>query len=178
MIEKGKSHPFAGILLPDEEVLWMSSRVSQVALQRREVLYAVFGTVGLFVMTVLLFARRATTTDNAVPFLIHLSYEISPCCSLLAMIFLPTLWALKQRWPTDYDYAVTNRRLLYRYKDHVQAIRLEKLPPVTVSLTGGTHGTLRFDDVFPGWYDLEDAPQLQRLILDAQQQRMQEITHE
>lgn len=170
-----KNHPFASHLLPDEDVLWMSSRVGQVTLQRREVIYALLGTLGLFVVTVLMFARRATTADNSLPFMIHLAYEISPCCSLLAMVFLPTLWLLKGNWPTDYDYAVTNQRLLYRYKDQVQTIRLQNLPPISLLPTGGSHGTLRFGDAFPGWYDLEHAADIQHLIEDARKQRMQEI---
>lgn len=173
-----KNHPFARHLLPDEDVLWMSSRVGQEALQRREVIYALFGTLGLFVVTLLMFARRATTADNSLPFMIHLAYEISPCCALLAMVFLPTLWLLNTRWPTDYDYAVTNKRLLYRYKDQAQAIRLEKLPPISLFPTGGTRDTLRFGDAFPGWHDLENAAEIQRLIEDTRQKRMQEISHE
>jgi hypothetical protein len=171
-----KNHPFASYLTPDEDVLWMSSRVGQLALQRREVIYALLGTLGLFVVTVLMFARRATTTDNGLPFLIHLAYEISPCCALLAMVFLPTLWLLNEKWPTDYDYAVTDKRLLYRYKDQVQTIRLEKLPPISLFPTGGTHGTLRFGEAFPGWYDLENATEIQRLIEEARQKRIDEIS--
>lgn len=172
--EKGKTHPFARMLRPNEEVLWMTSRAQQTAQQQREVIYAVLGTIGLFVMTALLFARRATTTDNPLPFLVHLSYEISPCCSLLAMIFLPSIWVIKQRWPTDYDYAVTNERLLYRHKDQVQTIDLEQLSAVSLFLTGETHGRLSFGEAFPGWYDLEDAPRIQRLILEAQQKRLKD----
>lgn len=167
--------PFAGHMHPSEEVLWMSSRVTQNAQQRREALYALIGMLGLLVVTLLLFARRASTTSNVLPFLIHLSYEISPCCSLLATIFLPTLWLLNEKWPTDYDYAVTNERLMHRYKDRIETIRLEDIPSVELFPTGGTHGTLRFGDSFPGWYDLENAAPLLSLINEARERRRQEI---
>lgn len=173
---KNKDHSFASHLLPSEEILWVSSPVSQMAEQRREVFYALVGTMGLFVVTVLMFARRATAASTTLPLMIHLAYEVSPCCALLAMIFLPTLWLLKQRWPTDYDYAATNERLLYRYKDQVETIRLENMPAVSLILTDTTHGTLRFGDSFPGWYDLEDAVQILDLINDAKRQRIEELS--
>jgi hypothetical protein len=175
MVEKSKLHPFASHLRRGEEILWMSSPSSQMNLERREVLYAVIGTVGLFIVTVLMFARRALTPGNTLPFMIHLAYELSPCCALLAMVFLPTVWALKQRWPTDYDYAVTNLRLLHRYKDQVQTIRLEEIPSVTLLLTGSKHGNLRFGDAFPGWYDLDDAARIQHIIQDARERRLEGV---
>jgi hypothetical protein len=169
---KGKANPFANILMPGEEVVWMSSRVTQTAQQRRDAFYALIGTIGLFVVTAVLFARRATTAPNSLPFVIELAYEISPCCSLLAMIFLPTLWLMNEKWPTDFDYAVTSERLLHRYKDQIQTIQLEDITEVSLLPTGGTHATLQFGDSFPGWYDLENAAQIQRLIYEARKERM------
>jgi hypothetical protein len=174
--KNGKPHPFEEHLRDSEKILWMSGP-PKLSLWEELKISGFFIFFGLWL--IMAFFVGLVTLQGYTP---HRE-SLESAFRLLILITLPLVFVfrwleLRQRSEMpERAYAVTNERLLYRLKNNISTIRLEKLEELSVS-PGEVGSTLQFGTDFPRWIEVRDADSVKALIEKTRQQRVQEIAQE
>jgi len=168
-----KAHPFAGILNPDEEIVWMATptRPSLWKIIKSKLwMYTV-----LFLLFILAAVIIALTQPYPVLRIIQGFMVFLGMIIIQTVLFAPVIaiqWLHRCHHRQGRFYAVTNERVLYHIKGMIHAIPLKALPSVDVfSIEEGGH----FGAYYPMWLNDDDIQSIRRFKAEAHEQNEEEI---
>lgn len=170
---KGKSHPFAAVLHPDEEIVWMATpthpslwKIIRSKLWMYKVLFL------LFILVAVIMALRQ---PNLYPLaIIQWVMVFLGAILLQTALFGPVIfiqWLYRSYHRQERFYAVTNERVLYRIKGRTLSIPLKALPAVDV-FSVDERGS--FGAYYPMWLNDEDLQSIRRLKFEIYKQNQEE----
>jgi hypothetical protein len=171
--EKKKAHPFAGILNPDEEIVWMATPTHPSLwkiIKSKLWMYKV-----LFFLFILVAAWLAFTNTYPVLRIIQGFMVFLAAITLQTVLFTPVIaiqWLYRRDHRQGRFYAVTNERVLYHIKGVTRAIPLKELPSVDVFSVdeGGRSGAYH-----PMWLNDDDTQSIRRLKAETLEQNEEDI---
>lgn len=172
--EKGKGHPFVGILHDNEEILWMTVSSTRQFLSWR----VIRGLIIIAMLSLFLTSGILSSIGDSARFRDPNRLLEVGCASVLgallviAMVVTGVYRVLTYDYNPEYAYGLSNKRVLYRSETYQCTLSLECVP--TLSLFG--NHTLSFGAVFPMWSGLDDAEHVRNLIEQAQKERRKALS--
>jgi hypothetical protein len=169
---KSKGHPFAGMLNPEEEIVWMAT------FTRPNLWKIIKSKLWMYKVLFLIFILAAVITALTQPdpylrinqwFLVFLGMMI-----LQTILFAPVIaiqWLYRRYHRHERFYAVTNERVLYRIKGMTRSLPLKLLPYIDVfSVDEGGH----WGAYYPMWLNDDDIQCIRRLKAEVHKQNEKE----
>jgi hypothetical protein len=172
---KSRGHPFAGMLNPEEEIVWISPPIpTRTATKPNGLITCGFYLVsyGLLIALIVSACVWVLILGNDVVATIPIVI-VAFIVMCMVVMFIGELINQKPYTLEDHFYAVTNERLLYGTSKKPNSLPIEKISKIDLLEREQGRGILVFKEYFMLWPEIEDAAQVKAIIEAARKTRVQ-----
>jgi hypothetical protein len=172
---KSKGHPFAGMLQPTEDILWISPPIPTRTVTKPNGLI----TCGFYLVS---YGLLIALIVSACVWVLILGNDVVATIPMvlvafivicMVVMFIGELINQKPYTLEDHFYAVTNEHLLYGTWETFNSLPIEKISKIELLERQQGRGILAFKEQFMLWPEIEDAAQVKAIIEEAKKRRLQ-----